>query len=95
MTGTNFYRLYKGWEIYYPMGHDLLRDIDGRYAVYAVVSQPRSNTVERVVVPGCFALTFREAEQLSIQHAMRLVDERGPAGSSRTAPPRWKENRAG
>lgn len=75
MPGKNHYTLYKGYKLYYPRGHDLLKDSRGRYAVYAVFSRPWSNIVERLVVPGCFADTLMEAEKLSIGHARRMVDE--------------------
>lgn len=84
MPAKNHYTLYKGHKLHYPLGHDLLKDRDGRYAVYAVMSKPWSSAIERYVIPGCFASTLREAEQLSIGHAKRLVDEGVP---SRAMPP--------
>ena len=85
MPGKNHYTLYKGYKLYYPMGHDLLKDCDGRYAVYVVFSSPYSNVVERVVVPGCFVDTLREAEKLSLAHARRMIDERSQAGPAAPA----------
>jgi len=92
MPGKNFYTEYHGYRLYVPMAHDLLQDSDGRYAVYAVFSRPWSRTIERFVVPGCFAATLKDAQRLSVEHAKRLVDGwalPAPAESSRRT--RWKE----
>lgn len=75
MPGKNFCTQYKGYRIYYPLAHDLLKDSDGRYAVYVVLSRPWSNNIERFVVPGCFAPTFLEAQRLSIAQAKQLIDQ--------------------
>jgi glutathionyl-hydroquinone reductase len=92
MPGKNLYTVYRGYRLYVPMAHDLLRDSDGRYAVYVVLSRPWTGTIERFVVPRCFAPTLKDAQRLSVEHAKRLVDGwtlPAPAESSPRA--RWKE----
>lgn len=78
MPGKNFYTPYKGYKIYYPLAHDLLKDSQGRYGVYVVLSPPWSNEIERFVVPGCFAPNLLEAQRLSIAQAKQVIDQQGP-----------------
>lgn len=92
MPGKNLYTEYRGYRLYLPMAHDLLRDSDGRYAVYVVLSRPRTGTIERFVVPGCFAATLKDAQRLSVDHAKRLVDGWTlPAPAEPLGRARWKE----
>lgn len=86
MPAKNHYTLYKGYKLYYPLGHDLLLDAEGNYAVYVVMSEPGSSTIERHVVPGCFARSLGEAERLSIEHAKRRINEGSQGGLRARAP---------
>ena len=80
VTGGSFvvsfsaYRTYKGFRLYLPEDADFRRDVQGRYIVHVLIARLDAEMPERIRVSNCYAWDLREAQELSIQQAMSMID---------------------
>lgn len=70
------YTLHKGFRIYLPEESEFRRDRHGRYVVHVRMRRERSRRLKRIEIPDCFASDLREAQELSIELAMRLINDK-------------------
>ncbi len=70
------YTLHKGFRIYLPEEADFARDRRGRYVVHVRMRRERARHLKRIEIPDCFASDLREAQELSIEQAMRLINDK-------------------
>jgi hypothetical protein len=83
---TRSFTIYKGYRIFLLEEHDFRRETDGRYAVSVHIEKPELDNMKHVEVPDCFAGSLEEAQQMSVEQAMRMIDD-GPdpfAGKGRS-----------
>jgi len=71
---SRFFTIYKGCRIHLPEDSDYDKDCDGRYHVFVVIADLGGKNHIRRPIDGCCANALDEAQRLSIQHAMRLID---------------------
>ena len=78
---TRSFTLYKGFRIHLLEEADFRKDATGRYIVCVHIEKPQLDNLRHFEVPQCFASTLEEAQQVSVEQAMRLIDGRpGPMG---------------
>jgi hypothetical protein len=70
------YTLYKGFRIYLPAEADFEKDGKGRYAVHVRPRREHAKYLKRIEVPDCFGKDLHDAQTLSIEMAMRLIDDK-------------------
>jgi len=68
------YRTYKGFRLYLPEDVDFQRDVQGRYIVHVLIAKLDVDVPESIRVSNCYAWDLREAQELSIQRAMAMID---------------------
>lgn len=71
---TKSYTLYKGFQIHLLEEDDFRKDALGRYVVRVHIRRPGFRKPKHFEVPDCFALSLEEAQQMSVEQAMRIID---------------------
>jgi hypothetical protein len=71
---TKSFTLYKGFQIHMLEEGDFKRDAQGRYVVRVHIRRPGFRRPKHFEVPDCFAPTLEQAQQMSIEQAMRIID---------------------
>lgn len=74
MVSFSAYRTYKGYRLYLPEEADFQKDRQGRFIVHVLLAKLDVEVPERIRVSNCYAWDLREAQELSIQQAMRMID---------------------
>jgi hypothetical protein len=75
MSQSKLHKDYLGHRLY-PVGEDdFARDKDGHYVVHVLVGEIGSPQIHTVRFPRCCARTAKEAEKLSWEHGMRVIEE--------------------
>lgn len=70
------YTLHKGFRIYLPEEADFEKDGKGRYVVHVRLRREHARYLKRIEVPDCFGKDLHDAQTLSIEMAMRLIDDK-------------------
>jgi hypothetical protein len=73
---TAGYTLHKGFRIYLPEEGDFRRDALGRYIVHVRMRRERAQYLKRIEIPDCHAADLHQAQALSIEQAIRLIDDK-------------------
>lgn len=71
---TNAFTLYKGFRIHLLEEDDFTKDAQDRYLVHVHITKPGMLAASQLEVPGCFASTLEQAQELSVAQAMRIID---------------------
>jgi hypothetical protein len=71
---THSFTIYKGYRIFLLEERDFRRNADGRYAVSVHIEKPELENMKHIEVPDCFASSLEEAQQMSVEQAMRIID---------------------
>jgi hypothetical protein len=74
MVSFSAYRNYKGYRLYLPEEADFQKDVQGRYIIHVLIAKLDTAEPERIRISNCFAWDLKDAQELSIQQGMRLVD---------------------
>jgi hypothetical protein len=75
MATQQHFATYRGYRLYLPKAGGFPKDALGCYLVNAMLSKFGSRRMEIIPIPGCRAASFDDAAILSIEHAMRLIDD--------------------
>lgn len=73
---TRSFTIYKGYRIFLLEENDFRRDERGRYAVSVHIERPPVENTKHIEVPDCYAASLEEAQQASVEQAMRIIDGR-------------------
>lgn len=86
LIGKRSYTRHGSYRVYIPEEDDYPRDAQERYCVFAAVSGD-DNTIYCIPIGDCLALTLTDALNLSVQHAMRMIDDGTIADEIRPSSP--------
>lgn len=70
------YTLHKGFRIYLPEEEDFEKDDNGRYVVHVRLRREHSRYLKHIEIADCFGKDLHDAQTLSIEMAMRLIDDK-------------------
>jgi hypothetical protein len=88
---TRSFTIYKGYRIFLLEEGDFRKDAKGRFAISVHIEKPELENTRHVEVPDCYASSLEEAQQMSVEQAMRIIDGRlEVSGKSKKATPRKK-----
>lgn len=73
---TRSFTIYKGYRIHLLEEPDFRRDAKGRYVVSVHIEKPQLDSTNHIEIPDCFASSLEEAQQVSVEQAMRIIDGR-------------------
>lgn len=77
---------YKGYRIFTPTKTEIRRDNHGCYLVHVHFSRRDGAIEERINIPACVAGSLLKAQEMSVKHAVRIIDEReDPSATCPTA----------
>jgi hypothetical protein len=88
MNRLKLHKDYLGFRLYMIGEDGFERDRFGRYFVHVLVSEIGSQDLYRIPIPKSYAWTSQEAEKLSWEHGMLLIEQgRIPHSPSPIVPP--------